>query len=253
MSSPDKLPLVKTAMRQLAGQLTEEDRVSIVVYAGAAGVVLEPTNSEARIKDAITRLNAGGSTAGGAGIQLAYSLAEANRIEGGVNRVILATDGDFNVGISDKDALIQLIEQKRESGTTLTVLGFGRGNLNDAMMEQIADHGNGNYFYIDSPAEARKVLGSFLFTGDDGHKLAGVLSGGEKTRLALAMIVVSGANVLLLDEPTNNLDLAGVAQLESALAAYRGAFIVVSHDAVFLDRIGVQRWIRLLGGRVSVS
>lgn len=159
MSSPDKLPLVKTAMRQLAGQLTEEDRVSIVVYAGAAGVVLEPTNSEARIKDAITRLNAGGSTAGGAGIQLAYSLAEANRIEGGVNRVILATDGDFNVGISDKDALIQLIEQKRESGTTLTVLGFGRGNLNDAMMEQIADNGNGNYAYIDSAIEARKVLG----------------------------------------------------------------------------------------------
>ena len=159
MSSPDKLPLVKTAMRQLAGQLTEQDRVSIVVYAGAAGVVLEPTNSEARIKDAITRLNAGGSTAGGAGIQLAYSLAEANRIEGGVNRVILATDGDFNVGISDKDALIQLIEQKRESGVTLTVLGFGRGNLNDAMMEQIADNGNGNYAYIDSAIEARKVLG----------------------------------------------------------------------------------------------
>ena len=158
MYSADKLPLVKTAMRQLAGQLTERDRVSIVVYAGAAGLVLEPTNDERKIKDAIDQLQAGGSTAGGAGIELAY-LAEANRIEGGVNRVILATDGDFNVGTSDRDALVELIEEKRETGVTLSVLGFGRGNLNDAMMEQIANNGNGNYSYIDSALEARKVLG----------------------------------------------------------------------------------------------
>ena len=109
MGSADKLPLVKTAMRQLAGQLTAEDRVSIVVYAGAAGLVLEPTNDERKIKDALDQLNAGGSTAGGAGIELAYRVAEANRIEDGVNRVILATDGDFNVGTSDRDALVELI------------------------------------------------------------------------------------------------------------------------------------------------
>lgn len=159
MSSPDKLPLVKTAMRQLATQVTARDKVSIVVYAGAAGVVLEPTSDAGAIRNALDQLQAGGSTAGGAGIELAYSLAERSRIEGGVNRVILATDGDFNVGLSDRDALIDLIERKRDSGTTLTVLGFGRGNLNDAMMEQIADHGNGNYAYIDSALEARKVLG----------------------------------------------------------------------------------------------
>ncbi|MDG5746968.1 VWA domain-containing protein [Qipengyuania sp. XHP0207] len=159
MASPDKLPLVKTAMRQLAGQLTERDKVSIVVYAGAAGLVLEPTNDARKIKDALDLLEAGGSTAGGAGIELAYRVAEANRIEGGVNRVILATDGDFNVGTSDQDALVELIEKKRETGVTLSVLGFGRGNLNDAMMEQVANNGNGNYSYIDSALEARKVLG----------------------------------------------------------------------------------------------
>lgn len=159
MSSRDKLPLVKTAMRTLTNKLTADDRVSIVVYAGAAGVVLEPTSSAAEIRNALQKLRAGGSTAGGAGIELAYSLAEANRIKGGVNRVILATDGDFNVGTSNREELIELIERKRKSGTTLTVLGFGRGNLNDAMMEQIADHGNGNYAYIDSALEANKVLG----------------------------------------------------------------------------------------------
>lgn len=159
MASPDKLPLVKTAMRQLAGQLTKKDRVSIVVYAGAAGLVLEPTSDERKIKDALDQLEAGGSTAGGAGIELAYRIAEGSRIEGGVNRVILATDGDFNVGTSDRDALVELIEKKRESGVTLSVLGFGRGNLNDAMMEQVANNGNGNYSYIDSALEARKVLG----------------------------------------------------------------------------------------------
>lgn len=159
MGSPDKLPLVKTAMRQLANQLQEQDRVSIVVYAGAAGLVLEPTNDPVAIRSAMDDLQAGGSTAGGAGIELAYRIAEANRIEGGVNRVILATDGDFNVGLSSREALVEMIERKRESGTTLSVLGFGRGNINDAMMEQVADNGNGNYSYIDSALEAKKVLG----------------------------------------------------------------------------------------------
>ncbi|KPL68213.1 hypothetical protein SZ64_08805 [Erythrobacter sp. SG61-1L] len=168
MNSRDKLPLVKAAMARLADGLTKKDRVSIVVYAGAAGMVLEPTADKAKIRAALDRLSAGGSTAGGAGIELAYRIAEDNRIEGGVNRVILCTDGDFNVGISNNKALIEMIEHKRDSGITLTTLGFGTGNLNDAMMEQIADHGNGNYAYIDSALEAEKVLGeemsSTLFT-----------------------------------------------------------------------------------------
>jgi len=168
MSSPDKLPLVKTAMRQLAGELGRRDRVSIVVYAGATGVVLEPTNDERAIRRALDQLQAGGSTAGAAGLRLAYDTAREAFIEGGVNRVILATDGDFNVGISDRDQLVDMIERERDSGITLTTLGFGTGNYNEAMMEQIADHGNGNYAYIDSAMEARKVLSdemqSTLFT-----------------------------------------------------------------------------------------
>ena len=168
MNSPDKLPLVKTALAGLAGELGKNDTVSIVVYAGAAGLVLEPTSDTAKIRRALAQLEAGGSTAGGAGLQLAYNIAQDNFIEGGVNRVILVTDGDFNVGISDRDALIELIEAKRDSGITLTTLGFGTGNYNEAMMEQIANHGNGNYAYIDSALEAKKVLGdemsSTLFT-----------------------------------------------------------------------------------------
>ena len=158
MSDVDKLPLVKTAVRQLAGELGRQDRVSIVVYAGATGVVLEPTNDERAIRRALDRLEAGGSTAGAAGLRLAYDLARKGFIDGGVNRVILATDGDFNVGISDQDQLVEMIEDQRDSGITLTTLGFGQGNYNEAMMEQIADHGNGNYAYIDSAMEARKVL-----------------------------------------------------------------------------------------------
>ncbi|NMW31964.1 VWA domain-containing protein [Altererythrobacter sp. RZ02] len=168
MGRPDKLPLVKTALAGLAGELSPQDKVSIVVYAGAAGLVLEPTSDERKIRRALDQLNAGGSTAGGAGIQLAYQIAEDNMIKGGVNRVILATDGDFNVGLRDRDALIELIEKKRDTGITLTTLGFGTGNYNEALMEQVANHGNGNYAYIDSALEAKKVLGdemsSTLFT-----------------------------------------------------------------------------------------
>jgi len=168
MGSQDKLPLVKTALAGLASELGEQDRVSIVVYAGAAGLVLEPTNSTTKIRSALNQLNAGGSTAGGAGIELAYNIAEDNFIDGGVNRVILATDGDFNVGVSDRDALVAMIEKNRDRGITLTTLGFGTGNYNEALMEQIANHGNGNYAYIDSALEAKKVLGdemsSTLFT-----------------------------------------------------------------------------------------
>ena len=168
MRSPDKLPLVKTALAGLASELGKEDKVSIVVYAGAAGMVLAPTSNTRDIRRALDGLSAGGSTAGGAGIQLAYQIAEDNFIRDGVNRVILATDGDFNVGVSSRKALVEMIENKRDLGITLTTLGFGRGNYNEALMEQIADHGNGNYAYIDSALEAKKVLGeemqSTLFT-----------------------------------------------------------------------------------------
>ncbi|MDB5705822.1 MAG: hypothetical protein JWN66_2938 [Sphingomonas bacterium] len=158
MDEPDKLPLVKAALSLLADQIGPEDRVGIVVYAGAAGVVLDPTGDPAEIKDALDQLKAGGSTAGGEGLQLAYNLARDHFIKGGVNRILLATDGDFNVGITDQKQLEQLIEQERDDGITLTTLGFGQGNFNDAVMESMADLGNGNYAYIDSAMEAKKVL-----------------------------------------------------------------------------------------------
>jgi Ca-activated chloride channel family protein len=160
MNDPNKLPLVKSGFKLLTEQLGERDRVAIVVYAGAAGQVLPSTNGEnkAAILDALEMLEAGGSTAGGQGIELAYRIAAENFIEGGNNRVILATDGDFNVGPSSDAALIRLIEEKREQGIFLSVLGFGSGNLKDSKMEQLADKGNGNYYYIDSIREAKKVL-----------------------------------------------------------------------------------------------
>lgn len=155
MNEPDKLPLVKRALGMVADNMKAGDHVSIVVYAGAAGVVLEPTASPAEVRAALNDLSAGGSTAGGEGIQLAYAMARRNFREDGVNRVILASDGDFNVGITDQTQLEQLIEKNRDDGITLTVLGFGQGNLNDAMMESIADKGNGNYAYVDGIDEAR--------------------------------------------------------------------------------------------------
>jgi len=160
MSAKNKLGLLKPSIEMLSRQLDGDDHVSIVVYAGASGVVLEPTagNEHQTIAKAIKKLSAGGSTNGQAGIELAYEMAEKNFTEGGVNRVILATDGDFNVGISDIDQLKKLIEKKRESGIALTTLGFGTGNYNDYLMEQLADVGNGNYAYIDTINEARKVL-----------------------------------------------------------------------------------------------
>lgn len=160
MSDQDKLPLLKRSLRLLVNELEETDRISIVVYAGAAGLVLPSTSGEKkdRILDAIDRLNSGGSTAGGAGINLAYSVAEKEFIKGGNNRVILCTDGDFNVGVSDAGGLEKLIEKKRESGVFLTVLGFGTGNFQDHKMETLADKGNGNFAYIDNLQEAQKVL-----------------------------------------------------------------------------------------------
>ena len=158
MMDEDKLPLVKRALEGLADQLRPDDRVSIVAYAGSAGLVLAPTNNKNYIKAALSCLEAGGSTGGGAAIELAYATARANMRPGGINRIFLATDGDFNVGISDRAALEAMVKRNRDDGITLTALGFGQGNYTDAMMERIADVGNGNYGYIDSASEARKVL-----------------------------------------------------------------------------------------------
>jgi len=177
MHSPDKLPLVQRSLHLLVEEMGAEDRIAIVAYAGRPGVVLEPTagREKSRIGAAIDGLQAGGSTAGGAGIQLAYKLAADNYRDGAVNRVILATDGDFNVGISSPDRLEELIAEKRKSGVYLSVLGFGQGNLQDNIMQRLAQAGNGNASYIDTFQEARKVLvdemGGTLFPIADDVKV----------------------------------------------------------------------------------
>jgi Ca-activated chloride channel family protein len=160
MGQPNKLPLLKKSLKLLVKQLRKKDSVSIVVYAGNSGLVLDRArgDEEDKIIQALEKLNSGGSTAGGAGIKLAYKIAQKAFIDGGNNRVILATDGDFNVGQSSQSALVELIEEKKKSGIFLTVLGFGMGNYKDSKMEQLADKGNGNYAYIDNLLEAKKVL-----------------------------------------------------------------------------------------------
>jgi Ca-activated chloride channel homolog len=160
MESPNKLPLLKRSLETLTDTLREKDKVAIVVYAGASGLVLPATSGDrkAQISAALDRLEAGGSTNGGSGIELAYSIASELSRPGATTRVVLATDGDFNVGTTSEDALVRLIEAKRQSGVYLSVLGFGMGNYKDSTLEQLADKGNGNYAYVDSLAEARKVL-----------------------------------------------------------------------------------------------
>jgi len=170
MNAPNKLPLVKSALKMLVEELRPQDKVSIVVYAGAAGMVLDatPGSNKKKITDAIENLNAGGSTAGGEGLKLAYKIADENRIEKGNNRIILATDGDFNVGVSSDSEMEQIVSNEREKGTFITVLGFGMGNYKDNKLEIISDKGNGNYSYIDNIQEARKIFikefGGTLFT-----------------------------------------------------------------------------------------
>lgn len=170
MGTPNKLPLVKASMKMLVDQLREQDKVAIVVYAGAAGLVLKSTSGDEKttIKDAIDNLESGGSTAGGAGIKLAYKTANEYFVKGGNNRVILCTDGDFNIGASSDDDMERLIENERKSGVFLTVLGYGMGNYKDNKMQKLADKGNGNHAYIDGITEAKKVLvnefGGTLFT-----------------------------------------------------------------------------------------
>jgi len=160
MDEPNKLPLVQESLRMLVEKLKPEDHVAIVVYAGSSGLALPSTPASHRqeILDVLDRLHAGGTTNGAMGIQLAYDVAKANFIAGGVNRVILATDGDFNMGVTDRGDLVRLIQEKAKSGVFLTALGFGMGNYKDATLEQLADKGNGAYAYIDSAREARKVL-----------------------------------------------------------------------------------------------
>ncbi len=206
MSSPNKLPLLKSSFRLLVDELRKEDRVSIVVYAGAAGMVLPSTGGDNKkeIVDALDRLQTGGSTAGGAGIQLAYNIAEENFVKGGNNRVILATDGDFNVGSSSNAEMERLIEEKRKSGVFLTVLGYGMGNYKDDKMEILADKGNGNYAYIDNIQEAKKVLvnefGGTLFTIAKDVKLQ-IEFNPEKVQ---AYRLIGYENRILADEDFND-------------------------------------------------
>jgi Ca-activated chloride channel family protein len=160
MNEANKLPLVKASLKLLVEQLRPQDRVALIVYAGRTAMELPatPGNEKEKILAAIERLNAGGSTAGESALRMAYTEARANYIKKGINRILLATDGDFNVGVSDTEQLVGLVERERADGITLTTLGYGTGNYNEAMMERIADAGNGNYGYIDSLAEAKKVL-----------------------------------------------------------------------------------------------
>ena len=168
MGSRDKLPLVKSTLKSLTGELRRDDRVSIVVYSGTVGLLLAPTSNKNHVREAVDCLHAAGSTAGGNALKLAYSTARDNFLKGGINRIIMATDGDFNVGTSSTEELKKYVARQRQSGVTMTMLGYGRGNIRDELMEGIANVGNGNYAYIDSAMEAKKVLGqelsSTLFT-----------------------------------------------------------------------------------------
>ncbi|MCE4516777.1 vWA domain-containing protein [Xanthomonas hortorum] len=160
MESPDKLPLLQSSLKLLVRQLRAKDRITLVTYAGNTAVVLPPTpgDQQGRIIEAIDTVQSGGSTAGASGIELAYKAAQQGYLRGGINRILLATDGDFNVGVTDFDQLKGMVAEKRRSGVALSTLGFGTGNYNDTLMEQLADAGDGAYAYIDSPLEARKVL-----------------------------------------------------------------------------------------------
>jgi len=206
MSPPNRLPLVKTAMQMLVDTLRAEDRVAIVVYAGASGMALKPTHGDKKstINSAIEELRAGGSTNGASGIQLAYDLAAENFVKDGVNRVILATDGDFNVGVTSQSELTRLIESKRQSGIFLSVLGVGESNLKDSTMEMLADKGNGNYSYLDSLQEARRVLiaeaGSTFVTVAKDVKLQIEFN----PRFAAAYRLVGYENRMLRKEDFNN-------------------------------------------------
>jgi len=206
MMEPDKLPLVKSSLAMLAERMTARDHVAIVVYAGQSGLVLPstPGDRKGEIIGALARLEAGGSTNGGEGIMLAYKIAQDSFIKGGINRVILATDGDFNVGVTGEDDLSRLIEEKRKSGVFLSVLGFGTGNVKDSTMEKLADCGNGNYAYVDTLNEARKVfgqeIGGTLYTIAKDVKIQVEFN----SQLAAAYRLIGYENRLLADRDFND-------------------------------------------------
>jgi Ca-activated chloride channel family protein len=245
MTPLDKLPLVQTAMRMLTDILTERDRVAIVVYAGASGLVLPstPGDRKERIRQALDRLEAGGSTNGAEGITLAYQVARDNFVRGGVNRVILATDGDFNVGISDESELVRLIERQRQSGIFLSVLGVGTDNLNDSAIEKLADKGNGNYAYLDSVREARKVLvqeaNATLETIAKDVKIQIEFN----PREVAAYRLIGYDNRVLNDEDFNDdtKDAGEIGAGHSVTALYEIVPVGVKVDASSIDRLRYQR------------
>lgn len=245
MADADKLPLLKASLKLLIGQLRPQDRVSMVVYAGAAGVVLPSTegNEKRKILEALDNLEAGGSTAGGAGIRLAYDIARKNFLPNGNNRVILATDGDFNVGESSDAAMEQLIVEKRESGIFLTVLGFGEGNYKDSKMETLADKGNGNYAYIDNILEGQKVLvnefGGTLFTIAKDVKLQ-IEFNPSKVK---AWRLIGYENRLLRDEDFNNdkKDAGEIGSAHSVTAMYEIIPYGVESEFFSVDSLKYQK------------
>ena len=239
MNTPQKLPLLIDAFEVLVAELDEADKVSIVVYAGASGLVLPPTSGaeKEKILEALNQLNAGGSTAGAAGIELAYKTAKEHFIENGNNRVILATDGDFNIGTSSDGALIRLIESKRDDGIFLSVLGFGMGNYKDSKMEGLADHGNGNYYYIDQLKEAKRIftqgLTSTLYTIAKDVKIQIEFNPEEVSSYRL----IGYENRLLKDEDFNNdkKDAGEIGAGHTVTALYE----IVPKSAEFVANSGV--------------
>lgn len=239
MNAPNKLPLLVSSFKLLTDQLRDKDKVAIVVYAGNTGLVLPSTSGEDKtaIKEALNRLSAGGSTAGGAGLELAYKVATQNFIKGGNNRIILATDGDFNVGASSDAAMQRLIEEKRKSGVYLTVLGYGMGNYKDSKMETLADKGNGNYAYIDNITEAKKVLinefGGTLFTVAKDVKLQLEFNPGK----VQAYRLIGYENRLLNDEDFNDdqKDAGDIGSGHTVTALYE--IIPVGEKSEFIGKV----------------
>jgi Ca-activated chloride channel homolog len=245
MMDANKLPLVKASLAMLAPNLTASDRIAIVVYAGNTGLVLPSTSGSdtTAILEALKRLEAGGSTNGGAGLALAYRVARDNFIKGGVNRVLLATDGDFNVGVTDQGSLVRMIEEERESGVALSVLGYGMGNLKDATMVKLADAGNGNYAYIDSLSEANKVLveqaGGTLVTVAKDVKLQIEFN----PRAVSAYRLIGYEKRILQDEDFNNdsKDAGDMGAGHSVTALYEFIPAGAAVDVPSVDRLKYQR------------
>lgn len=246
MSSFDKLPLLKNGFKLLVNELREEDFVSIVVYAGSSGLVLPPTSGHDKetILNALEKLQSGGSTAGAAGIEQAYKVAMKNFRADANNRVILATDGDFNVGMNSDEAMVSLIEEKREHGIFLSVLGFGTGNLKDSKMEKIANHGNGNYYYIDNLLEAKKVLVSEM--GGTLHTIAKdvKIQVEFNPQNVQAYRLIGYENRLLADEDFNDdkkdAGELGAGHTVSALYEVIPTGVVVDHELTDIDPLKYQ-------------